>query len=231
MKFSKGFIDGLPIGIGYFAVSFSFGIAGSKFLPWDFVTLISMTNLTSAGQFAGIQIMQAAGTFIEMAIATFFINLRYSLMAISLSQKVSPSFKTPQRLLLSVGITDEIYALAMSQKEAVTPLYFLGLTALPYIGWSLGTFCGAIAGQVLPAILTNALGVALYGMFIAIVIPQMNLHKPTCVAVAIAIALSLAFRYIPILQGISAGFSIILCALIASLFCARFFPVKQGNLP
>ena len=148
-------------------------------------------------------------------------------MAISLSQKVSPSFKTPQRLLLSVGITDEIYALAMSQKEAVTPLYFLGLTALPYIGWSLGTFCGAIAGQVLPA----ALGVALYGMFIAIVIPQMKLHKPTCVAVAIAIALSLAFRYIPILQGVSAGFSIILCALIASLFCARFFPVKQGNLP
>ena len=227
MKFSKGVIDGLPIGIGYFAVSFSFGIAGSKILSWPLVTLISMTNLTSAGQFAGIQIMQAAGTFLEMAIATFFINLRYSLMAISLSQKVSPSFKTPQRLLLSFAITDEIYALAMTQKERVNPIYFLGLSTLPYVGWSLGTLSGAIAGEVLPAILTNALGVALYGMFVAIVVPQMKLHKPTCIAVGIAILLSCAFRYVPVFQNVSAGFAIILCAVSACLLCAKFFPIKR----
>ena len=133
MKFSEGVKDGLPIGLGYFAVSFSFGIAGSNFLSWPLVTLISMTNLTSAGQFAGLQIMtDAAGTFIEMALATFFINLRYSLMAISLSQKVSPDFGTGKRLLLATGITDEIFAVAMSQKS-VTPIYFLGLMTLPYI--------------------------------------------------------------------------------------------------
>ena len=128
MNYLSGLKDGSPIGLGYFAVSFSFGIAGSKIFSWPLVTLISMTNLTSAGQFAGLQIMaDAAGTFIEMALATFFINLRYSLMAISLSQKVSPEFGTVKRLLLATGITDEIFAVAMSQKK-VTPIYFLGLS-------------------------------------------------------------------------------------------------------
>lgn len=228
MKFSKGLIDGLPIGIGYLAVSFSFGIAGSKAVSWPLVTLISMTNLTSAGQFAGLKIMEAAGTFLEMALATFFINLRYSLMAISLSQKVSPDFRTPERLLLSIGITDEIYALAMSAKERVTPLYFLGLMTLPYIGWSLGTLSGAIAGEVLPNILTNALGVALYGMFVAIVVPKAKSHRPTLFAVILSIALSFAFFYLPGLKNVSTGFAIILCAVISSLFAARIFPVKDS---
>lgn len=229
MKFSNGVIDGFPIGIGYFAVSFSFGIAGSKILSWPLVTLISMTNLTSAGQFAGLQIMQAAGTLIEMVIATFFINLRYSLMAISLSQKVSPSFGTFQRLFLSIGITDEIYALAIGAKERVTPAYFFGLTVLPYLGWSLGTLSGAIAGEILPNILTNALGVALYGMFVAIVVPQMKAHLPTCIAVAISIALSCAFNFIPLLKNVSTGFAIIICAVVASLICAKFFPIQKAE--
>ncbi len=228
MKFSKGLIDGLPIGIGYLAVSFSFGIAGSKVLSWPLVTLVSMTNLTSAGQFAGLKIMEAAGTFLEMALATFFINLRYSLMAVSLSQKVSPDFGTPKRLLLGIGITDEIYALAMSARERVTPLYFLGLVTLPYVGWSLGTLSGAIAGEVLPNVLTNSLGVALYGMFVAIVVPRARLHRPTLFAVALSIALSLAFFYAPILKNVSTGFSIILCAVISSLFAARLFPLKDS---
>lgn len=232
MNFTKGVKDGLPIGIGYFAVSFSFGIAGSKLLSWPLVTLISMTNVTSAGQFAGLQIMaDAAATFIEMVLATLFINLRYSLMAISLSQKVAPSFTTSRRLLLAMGITDEIYAVSMVQKEPVTPIYFLGLFTLPYAGWSLGTMVGAICGQVLPELVTNALGVALYGMFIAIVVPQMKVHRPTIVAVAIAIALSLAFRYVPVLDKVSVGFAIIICATIASLVAAALFPIREeeGN--
>ncbi len=229
MKFSDGVKDGLPIGLGYFAVSFSFGIAGSNFLSWPLVTLISMTNLTSAGQFAGLQIMtDAAGTFIEMALATFFINLRYSLMAISLSQKVSPDFGTGKRLLLATGITDEIFAVAMSQKS-VTPIYFLGLMTLPYIGWSSGTAVGAICGEILPAMVTNALGVALYGMFVAIVVPQMKVHKPTIFAVAIAVALSCAFKFIPVLSCVSVGFAIIICALVASLVAAALFPMKNLN--
>lgn len=230
MKFSEGVKDGLPIGIGYFAVSFSFGIAGVKFLTWPFVTLISATNLTSAGQFAGLQIMaSAAGTLLEMAIATFFINLRYSLMAISLSQKVSGNFGFSKRVLLGMGITDEIYAVAMSKEGKVNPLYFLGLCVLPYIGWSLGTFSGAFSGGVLPAVVTNALGVALYGMFIAIVVPPAKQDKSVLIAVLIAIALSLAFHYLPVLSEVSFGFAIIICAVIASLICAWFFPVKEGE--
>ena len=230
MKFFKGVQDGLPIGLGYFAVSFSFGIAGSKLLSWPLVTFISMTNLTSAGQFAGLQIMaDAAGTFIEMAIATFFINLRYSLMAISLSQKVAPSFGTGKRLLLATGITDEIYALAVSQAEPVTARYFAGLMVLPYIGWSSGTLCGAVCGEILPAVVTNALGVALYGMFVAIVVPQMKAHRPTLIAVLIAIACSCAFRYVPALSGVTVGFAIIICALVASLIGAALFPVKDDD--
>ncbi len=230
MSFLKGLKDGSPIGLGYFAVSFSFGIAGAKVLTWPLVTLISMTNLTSAGQFAGLQIMaDAAGTLVEMAIASFFINLRYSLMAISLSQKVDANFGTGKRLLLSTGITDEIYAVSMSQDGKVSARYFLGLSTLPYVGWALGTFTGGICGEILPAMVTNALGVALYGMFIAIVVPPMKGSRPTCVAVAIAIALSLSFRYVPALSGVTVGFAIIICAVVASLVCAFFFPMRESG--
>lgn len=229
MKFSQGIFDGTPIGIGYFAVSFSFGIAASKCLSPAFATLVSMTNLTSAGQFAGMQIMAAAGSFAEMAVATLFINLRYSLMAVSLSQKVSPSFGTGKRLLLGFCITDEIYAVAMGKSSRVNPAYFLGLSLIPYLGWTCGTLCGAVAGEILPKFLTEALGVALYGMFIAIVVPQMKLQKSDSIAVAIAVALSTAFFCIPILQKVSVGFSIILCSVVASLFAAKFFPLKSPS--
>lgn len=234
MTFSKGVKDGLPIGIGYFAVSFAFGInAGAALNSWLLATFISMTNLTSAGQFAGLQIMSSAtGTLIELAIASFFINLRYSLMAISLSQKVSPSFTTTKRLLLATGITDEIYAVSMSQKEKVNPIYFLGLMTLPYIGWSGGTLTGAVCGQILPTMVVNALGVALYGMFVAIVVPPMKSSRPTLIAVLIAVALSFAFYFVPLLkENVSSGFAIIICAVVASLVCARLFPLPADGTP
>ncbi len=227
MKFSKGIQDGIPIALGYLAVSFSFGIAGSDFLTWPLVTLISMTNLTSAGQFAGLQIMEAAGSFLEILIATFFINLRYSLMAISLSQKVNGNFNIGKRLLLSTGITDEIYALAMAQSGKIGASYFAGLMCLPYCGWALGTLGGAACGAVLPAVLTNALGVALYGMFVAIVVPEMQKYRSITIAVLISIGCSFAFRYIPALNKISVGFAIILCAVLASAIAAVLFPIRE----
>ncbi|MCQ2104290.1 MAG: AzlC family ABC transporter permease [Fibrobacter sp.] len=231
MTFSKGVKDGLPIGVGYFAVSFAFGInAGAALQSWFLATFISMTNVTSAGQFAGLKIMASAtGTLVEMAVASLFINLRYSLMAISLSQKVSPSFGTAKRLLLATGITDEIYAVAMSQSERVNPLYFLGLMTLPYLGWSGGTLTGAVCGQILPDIVVNALGVALYGMFIAIVVPPMKSSRPVLIAVLIAIVMSLGFFYLPVLNSVSSGFAIITCAVVASLLCAALFPVKDAE--
>ena len=229
MHFLEGLKGGFPIGLGYFAVSFSFGIAGSKFLNCFFVTLISMANLTSAGQFAGLKIMEACGTFFEMALATFFINLRYSLMAVSLSQKVDSNFNFIKRILLSIGITDEIYALAMNYKTRISASYFLGLTVLPYVGWTSGTFSGALCGEILPAFLTNALGVALYGMFIAIVVPEMKTKRPVFIAVFIAMAISSLFYFVPCFQRISVGFAIILSSVIASFICAFLFPETKEH--
>ena len=232
-QFLEGIKDGIPIGLGYLSVSFTFGSAavapgdaGNALSVWQAV-LISMTNLTSAGQLAGLQIMLYGGTLIEMAISEFIINLRYSLMSISLSQKVNRKFKGIYRWLLGFGITDEIYAVAILHKGEVSRSYFLGLMTIPYIGWSLGTFLGALSGNLLPAIVCSALGLAIYGMFIAIIIPPMKKSRSTLMVVCIAIILSCMFAYVPGLNKISVGFSIIICAVAASLIGAIFFPVED----
>ena len=228
-QYLKGMYHGLPICIGYLSVSFGFGLLAVKsgLNIWE-ATLISLTNLTSAGQIAGVGIIAASGTVVEMILTQLIINIRYSLMAISLSQKVSGNFGTLKRIALGMGITDEIYAVSMSKEGKVNPLYFLGLCTLPYIGWSLGTFSGAFSGGVLPAVVTNALGVALYGMFVAIVVPPAKKDRSVLIAVAIAILLSLAFHYLPVLSEVSFGFAIIICAVVASLICAWLFPIKEN---
>ena len=212
----RGIKDGIPIGLGYFSVSFSFGILavtnGFSVLQ---TLLISMTNLTSAGQFAGITVIASMGTMLEMAITQFVINLRYSLMAISLSQKVSKRFNGLSRTVLGFSITDEIFAVAVSKKE-VTRKYFLGLAILPYIGWAFGTLFGAVCGNVLPQIISEALGIALYGMFIAIVVPDMKKNRFVSVVVVVAIVISSLLYYIPALSWISSGFAVIISAVIAA---------------
>ena len=138
--FLTGLRDGIPIAAGYFAVSFSFGIAAvaAGLAPFE-ALLISMTNLTSAGQFAAIGIIAGGGSYIEMAMTQFVINLRYALMSLSLSQKLDRSFSRLHSLILGHAVTDEIFAVAMSRSGRLRPIYFLGLAALPYIGWSGGT--------------------------------------------------------------------------------------------
>ena len=230
--FRKGFTDGIPIGLGYLAVSFSFGIlavAGGLNI-WQ-ATLISMTNLTSAGQFAGLTIMLSGGSLIEMVISQFIINLRYSLMSISLSQHIDESMKLPQKLFFGEFHTDEIFAVSMGRPEKLSKNYFLGIIIAPYIGWSLGTFLGAVCGEVLPPMIVSALGVALYGMFIAIVVPPMKHSWKISIVVAIAVALSLCFKFVPLLKDISSGFAIIICAVVASLFGAIVFPVEDEKKP
>ncbi len=227
-SFKKGLTDGLPIGLGYLAVSFSFGIlavAGGLNI-WQ-ATLISMTNLTSAGQFAGLSIMVSGGSLVEMIISQFIINLRYSLMSISLSQHIDESMNLPRKLFFGEFHTDEIFAVGMGRPEKLNHKYFLGVIILPYIGWSLGTFLGAVCGEILPAMVTNALGVALYGMFIAIIVPPMKHSWKVSVVVIIAIILSICFTYIPGLKNVSSGFAVIICAVTASLFGALVFPVKD----
>ncbi len=227
-SFKKGFTDGLPIGLGYLAVSFSFGIlaVAGGLNVWQ-ATLISMTNLTSAGQFAGLTIMVSGGSIVEMIISQFIINLRYSLMSISLSQHIDKSMKLPQKLFFGEFHTDEIFAVSMGRPEKLGRKYFLGVIIAPYIGWSLGTFLGAVCGEILPAMIVNALGVALYGMFIAIVVPPMKHSWKMSIVVGIAVLMSVCFAYVPGLKNISSGFSVIICAVTASLFGALVFPVKE----
>lgn len=229
-SFKKGFADGLPIGLGYLSVSFSFGILAMKagLNIWQ-ATLISMANLTSAGQFAGLTIMTTGGSVVEMVLSQFIINLRYALMSISMSQHVDETLNVPRRLFYGEFHTDEIYAVGMGRPGKLGNRYFLGVIIAPYIGWALGTFLGALCGEILPASITSALGVALYGMFIAIVIPPMKHSLKVTIVVLIAVLLSVCFKYVPFLSGVTAGFAIIICAVAASLIGAIFFPVEDGK--
>ena len=224
----KGLTDGLPIGLGYLAVSFSFGIlaVAGGLNVWQ-ATLISMTNITSAGQFAGLTIMVSGGGIAEMIVSQFIINLRYSLMSISLSQHIDSSMKIPQKLFFGEFHTDEIFAVSMGRPEKLGRKYFLGVIIAPYVGWSLGTFLGAVCGEILPAMITSALGVALYGMFIAIVVPVMKHSWKMSIVVAIAVIMSVCFTYVPGINQITSGFAVIICAVSASLFGAIVFPLKE----
>ncbi len=226
--YCNGLRDGLPIGLGYLSVSFGFGIAavgdGLRFLE---TLLISMTNLTSAGQVAGVTVILAAGTVLEMILTQLVINLRYSLMGITLTQRLDDRCKTPHRLLMSFGLTDEIFAVAASKPYPVGPNYFYGLMSLPYIGWSLGTLLGALAGQILPQQIRLAMGIMIYAMFVAIVLPPMKQEKGVLYAVILAAALSCCVYYLPFLQWISAGFSIIICAVVAAAVMALVHPIPD----
>ncbi|MGN0654356.1 MAG: AzlC family ABC transporter permease [Oscillospiraceae bacterium] len=224
-SFLYGLKCGLPIAIGYLAVSFGFGITavanGQSVLS---AVIISMTNLTSAGQVAAIGIMAAMGTLSEMALTQLVINMRYFLMSISVSQKLDSSFTLPHRFLTAFGITDEIFAVACSQKGEIGKRFMYGLILLPWIGWSLGTFLGSSAGELLPEKIKAALGIAIYGMFVAIIIPPSRKEKGVALIVGLSALLSCALYYIPIFNGISSGFSIIICAVITSVLGAILFP-------
>lgn len=227
-QFTQGIRDGGAIGIGYFSVSFTFGIAAvASGLSWWQALAVSVMNLTSAGQFAGITVMAAAGSYLEMAISQFVINLRYALMSISLSQKVDKDFTAGKKMILGFVVTDEIFAVSMSREGEVSSRYFAGLTVLPFIGWNLGTLTGAVLGDVLPTNVSTALNLAIYGMFIAIVVPVMKKDKHVTLIVLLAIALSCCLYYIPGLNQISSGFAIIICAVLASVAGAIFYPVEE----
>lgn len=228
LTFRKGLIDGIPIALGYLSVSFSFGIlcakGGMRILG---AILISLTNLTSAGQLAGVGIIFALGSLSEMALAQLVINLRYALMSVSLSQKADDTFNTLRRMIVSFGVTDEIYAVASSQKGLINPKYMYGLMLLPIVGWTSGTALGAIAGDILPADIVSALGIALYAMFIAIVLPPATEHKGVLVCALISAAISCILAYVPVFSFISGGFAIIICAIVAAVIAAILFPVKD----
>lgn len=226
--FVRGMAHGIPIALGYLSVSFGFGILAVRAgLPAAAAVGISVTNLTSAGQAAGLQIIAAGGTLLEMALTQLVINIRYALMGFSLSQKLDGSFTTPRRLLVSYGITDEIYAVAVSQPGLLTASYMYGLILTPMLGWTLGTALGAAAGELLPDAVTDAMGIVLYGMFLAIILPPSRRDKHVLMVVGLAAGCSCLFRYG--LTAVSEGFAVILSALAAAVAGALLFPVEDGG--
>ena len=215
----EGVRDGLPIGLGYLSVSFTFGIlAVSKGLSWIQAGLISLLNITSAGQVAGLGIMTTAGGILAMIISQIVINLRYSLMGISLSQKADKSMTPLLRMLLAYGITDEIFGVAVSKKYEFGARYFFGLTVLPVLGWVAGTVIGALLGQIFPPFLTNALAIGIYGMFVSIVMPKAKHDKVILTSSLLSCIVSVLLFYIPFLsEHITSGFAIIIAAVAAAL--------------
>ena len=210
---------------GYFAVSFSFGILAMQGgLSVIQAALTSLTNMTSSGQFAGLQIIVAGGTLIELILTQVIINMRYSLMSLALSPKLDEKIRLWQRLLIAFANTDEIFAVAMSREQSLSFPYMVGLQLLPIFGWTAGTATGAIAGNLLPAALTAALGIALYGMFIAVVVPVARRSRPVLLSAFIAITIS-SILYV---LKVSAGISIIISTVVASALMAFLHPIEGG---
>lgn len=227
-EYRAGVSRGLPVGMGYFSVSFGFGaMAVSQGLRALDATLISLTNLTSAGQFAGLTVIVAAASLWEMVLTQVIINSRYALMSLALSQRMGEKIGLLPRLLVAFFNTDEIFALAMARTEPLTVPFLLGLGTLPILGWTGGTLCGALAGSILPESIRTALGVMLYGMFIAIVVPPAKKERQILAAVVLALVLSCLFAWVPALAKISAGLSIVICTVAAAAVCAVLFPIKE----
>lgn len=227
-EFLYGLKRGMPIAIGYLPVSFSFGLmAVSEGLPLWLAVFISMSNLTSAGQFAGTNLILAGSGYFEISLTTFVINIRYMLMSLSLSQKLNEKFTLPQRLIASFGITDEIFTMASLERGQLSFSYLMGLICLPFCGWTLGTLLGGLICAALPEAVASAMGIALYGMFIAIIIPPAKKSRAVVIIIALSVAVSCIIKYVPFLQSVSSGFRVIIATLIGASAGALFFPAEE----
>lgn len=227
-EYTLGIRRGLPVGLGYFSVSFGFGaMAVSKGLSVAQATLISASNLTSAGQFAGLTtIVENSGLWM-MILTQLIINSRYALMSLALSQKMGQQIELLPRLLIAFFNTDEVFALAMAREHTLTVPFLYGLGLLPMAGWVSGTLFGALAGSILPLSIRTALGVMLYGMFIAIIIPPAKKERPVALAALLALILSSLFAWVPALQKAPKGTPIVICTVAAAALCAWLFPVEE----
>ena len=226
--FVRGLKDGIPVCLGYFAVSFTFGL---KAVPlglnaWQ-AFLFSVANVTSAGQFAGLEMIGYSAAYAEVALAQLIINLRYCLMSATLSQKLDPKVRSIHRFCMAYGVTDEIFALSAMREGRLSPWYSYGLMAVAIPGWGLGTLFGALFGGILPESALSALGIAIYGMFLAIIIPPARKNRVVRAVVLAAMLLSLGFSLLPLLKTISSGFQIIIITLAVSLTAAWLAPVDE----
>ena len=229
-EIARGMKDAIPICAGYLAVGFTFGMAAvSAGLTMGGATLISFTNLTSAGQFAGLAVIAAGAPYFEMALTQLVINLRYALMSLSLSQKLDTSITRIQRCIIAFSITDEAVALVSTQEGKVGKYYIYGVMSVCIASWTCGTFFGAAASSALPVAVSSALGIAIYGMFLAIIIPPARKEHSIAAVILIAVVLSSALHWLPGLKSISPGFAIVICTILAASAGALIHPVEEED--
>jgi len=228
--YRAGLKDGIPVCLGYIAVSFTFGIKASTLgiTPWQ-AFLFSLLNVTSAGQFAGLDMITYGAAYMEVVFAQLIINLRYCLMSTTLSQKLARGLNPLHRFIMAFGVTDEVFALSAMYPGRLSPWYTYGLMSVALPGWGGGTLLGALFGSILPEALLSALGVAIYGMFLAIFIPVARKDRVVRLVVLAAMALSTLFAVVPLLNKVSAGFQIIIVTLLVSGVAAWLAPVKEAE--
>ncbi len=228
--FFKGIRDGIPIALGYIAVSFTIGIAAKNTGLTAFqAALMSLTNNTSAGEFAALGLIASGASYMEMALTQLIINLRYSLMSAALSQKLSGNTPFFHRPLLAYGVTDEIFGVSIGVDGKLNPFYSYGVISVAAPAWALGTFLGVVTGNILSGQILGALSVALYGMFIAVIIPPARKNKVLAGLIAVSMGASLLFAYLPLVREISAGFRIIILTIVLAGIAAVLFPIKDEN--
>lgn len=228
--FLRGMRAGIPISLGYFAVSIALGITARQAgIPSLQAALTSLLINASAGEYAGFSLMAAGASYIEVTLMEAVANARYLLMSAALSQKLKQGVGTVQRLLLGFTVTDEIFGVSIAQPEPLDPFFTYGTFCVATAGWTSGTFIGAVLGDVLPLRLLSALSVGLYGMFISVFIPEARKNRVVAVLVALSFAASLAFEYLPWIQNISEGIRIIILTVVISLIAAIFFPIPEPN--
>lgn len=226
----RGLRDGVPIGLGYLAVSFTLGIAAKvSGLTAGQATLMSLLNNTSAGEFAALGLIAAGAPYWEMAFTQFVINLRYMLMSCALSQKIAPETPTWQRLLMGYTVTDEIFGISAAVPDRLDPYYCFGAISVAAPGWALGTCLGILMGEALPVRIVSALSVALYGMFLAVILPPARKNRVIAGVVVISMLLSAFFTWVPVLSGISSGMRMIILTVLVSGAAALWFPVREGD--
>lgn len=228
VDWKRGLKKGIPIALGYFPVSFTFGLFAVEggFPAW-LAVLISLSNVTSAGQFAGTKLIFVDAGYMEIVLTTIIINLRYMLMSLSLSQKIQPKMERWQRMVISFGITDETFSVASAEIGKLSFPYLLGLITGPITGWTIGTATGACLSAALPAQVMAAMGIALYCMFIAIIVPPAKKEKNILLVILLSITITCLLQYVPLFSFVSEGFRVILATIIAAAFGAWVSPIKN----
>ena len=229
--FYNGIKKSIPIGLGYLAVSFTFGIyCVNNGLSALAATIMSLTNLSSTGQFVGVDLIIRMASYFELALVVFVVNLRYILMSISMSQHLESDVRLRDKIIFSFAITDEIYAVAIKEKKKINAKFMFGMMILPILGWTLGTLLGAIASNIFPTRISASFNIALYAMFISAFFPEVIKNFKIAFVVLTSIVLSCLFYYIPFLnENISSGFKIIIIAIFVCSLAALIFPKEEDK--